>query len=84
MPVAKVEERLPADVPPRREVAAENVVAVVVDRAGEVRRLGVEHQREERIRGGARAVAAAGCEVDAVGRADHRVAEPVAGGGELD
>jgi hypothetical protein len=66
LPVAEVEERLPADVPPCRGVAADQVVAIGIDRAGEVRQGGVKHQREERIRARVGGVAAAGGEVGPV------------------
>ena len=82
--VAEVEERLPADVSSRGWVAAEQVGAVVGHRVAEGWFVGVEDEREERVGGGAGAVAGAAGEVGAVGRADHAVPEPVGGGAELD
>ena len=84
LPVAEVEEGLPADVASRGRVAAEQVGAVVGDRT---LRSSVRWGRRRARRTGWRwvgAVAGAAGEVGAVGGADHAVPEPVGGGGELD
>src|ERR1700729_701524 len=51
LPVAEVEEGLPADIAARRREAAEQIVAVIADRRAEVGLGGVEDQAEERVGG---------------------------------
>src|SRR5215472_18519779 len=84
LPVSEIEEGLPADVTPRGREAAEQVVAIEVDRPVEVAFGGVENQAEERIGGRAGAVTGARGEIRPVGRADLGVTEAVRGGAELD
>ncbi len=81
--VAEVEEGLPADVAPWRGIAAEQVVPVVLHRPVEVGLRRVEDKREERIGRRAAGVASTRREVGAVGRPDHRVAEPIGSTPEL-